>query len=284
MSPRSNRFYSVVAFSFAWSLATPARAAEPAPDAFIRSHRATSWAFGSTWTYELIPLGTSAALLLGSKLLHQQHSSWGPDRAHPVETSADHWSYATVGGALGLAVGQYVLRAELFHAAGFSTESSYRYALPLLLSDGEAVVAATGLTEMIKKMAGRCRPRAWHNGTCDAGEEDNFKAFPSGHTTIPSALAGVHFVEALREPSSLGNWVFFGGIEAAALSTALLRVKAGAHSWSDVGMGYVIGHVTGALVALAHPRADLRESQQGVRFVNPSFGFGGNTVTFSAVF
>jgi hypothetical protein len=34
------------------------------------------------------------------------------------------------------------------------------------------------------------------------------------------------------------------------------RVGAGAHSWEDVTVGWLLGHATGALMALAHPMVD----------------------------
>lgn len=245
---------------------------------------ATSWAFGSRWEGELVPLGLATGLFSASLLVHQKHSNWGPDAARNAESKADNYSYATVGVATAFGLTSYVLKSELFRQAGLSTPSAYQYALPLLLSDVEAVVVASSVTDIIKKQVGRCRPRSWRNGKCDATDDEEFKAFPSGHTTIPSALAGVHLVEAWREPHRLSNWLIFGGIEGAAIATGVLRVRAGAHSWSDVAAGFALGHATGVLVALAHPRAELSRNSNGFGFGNPTFGFDGRVLRLGAAF
>jgi membrane-associated phospholipid phosphatase len=277
----------VAVASLAVTLAATARAEQPHPSRPVElepSIPATAWAFGASWQGELIPLGVSVGLLGGSLLVHQQHSSWGPDAAHAAVLKWDNYSNATVGAAVALGMAHYVLRAEVFHQAGLSTPSAYQYALPVLFSDVEALVIASSATNIIKKQAGRCRPRAWHDGVCDSNDDEEYRSFPSGHTTIPSALAGVHLVEAWREPNRIGNWISFGGIELAAVASGILRVKAGAHSWSDVGAGYAIGHLTGVMVALAHPRAELTNTPTEVRFTNPTFGFDGRSLTLRAAF
>ena len=62
------------------------------------------------------------------------------------------------------------------------------------------------------------------------------------------------FTLALRSDGSSGpRFVSFAWAEAATLTTGLLRMGAGAHSWEDVLVGWVVGHGVGALVAMAHP-------------------------------
>jgi hypothetical protein len=46
-------------------------------------------------------------------------------------------------------------------------------------------------------------------------------------------------------------------VEAATLVTMALRLGAGAHSWEDVGAGWILGHVTGLALGYAHPMVTL---------------------------
>jgi membrane-associated phospholipid phosphatase len=243
---------------------------------------ATDWAFGSVWG-EFITLSASAGLVGGSFLVHQRRSGWGPDAAHSLVRNADSYSFATVGGAIALSAAYYVLEAERFHEAGYTPKQSYGYALPTILSDVEALLIGSGATSIMKRRAGRCRPRAWDTDGCNAGSDENYKAFPSGHTMIPSALAGVHLALTLRN-ASLANSLFFAGLELSAISTGALRVMAGAHSFSDVGVGYLLGHVVGLGVGLAHPRTKYEQLPVRSGIVHPAFAFDGKTLTFGGAF
>jgi membrane-associated phospholipid phosphatase len=244
---------------------------------------ATDWAWHSGWG-EAAMLSAGAGLSLGSLLLHQQRSSWGPDATKSSGKGPVYTSHGTVSAAIAVAAVHYVMQGERFRGVGL--RSPYLSALPLLFADIEAVTIAGGVTHIVEKRTGRCRPRQWHQGVCDPGSDDNFKAFPSGHTTMASSLAGVHLVESLRlhSPDTLMNWLPYILIESAAVSTGALRVMAGAHSWSDVGVAFVFGHLTGVAVALAHPETTLKSPSNGSGFVNPSVSFDGKTLTLGAAF
>jgi membrane-associated phospholipid phosphatase len=138
----------------------------------------------------------------------------------------------------------------------------YTTALMSTLVDIEAIGFAEMSTGITKAIAGRCRPRSWKtlpNGTSacvpDSGNpSEEYRAFPSGHTAAPSALAGARFVTAVRAKGRFKklHWVTFAFAEAASFATAALRVDAGAHSWSDVFAGWAIGHLAGAGIAAVH--------------------------------
>jgi membrane-associated phospholipid phosphatase len=250
--------------------------------------KSTGWAFGANKWKSVVPmelsLGAAAsAPLVVSLFINQRRSTWGPDSPHAPNSTWDSVSYGTVGAAAGIGLAYYVLKGEVFSNAGI--HNPYVEALPVLVADAEAVILGLGVTEIVKREAGRCRPRAWTNGICDPSSDENFKAFPSGHTTIPSALAGVHFVESLRE-ENVGTWLSFGGLEATAILTGVFRNAAGAHSWTDVLVGWVVGHVAGGLSALAHPSTELKgENPSSARLVaHPTVGFDGRVLMVSASF
>lgn len=253
-----------------------------APPTVETTFSAPNWAFGNAWS-ELGLLGMTVLSLGGSELVHQHRSNWGPDTVHPSERIADNNSFATVGGALGLSAGYYLWVASRFNDAGTRSNRAYWLALPTLLADVEATLLATSVTNVLKKRLGRCRPRTYRNATCDPSSDDNFEAFPSGHTTIPSALAGVHLVQLFRAPS-LTNTLFFTGIELSALTTGGLRVLAGAHSLSDVGAGWLIGHLTGLGIGLIHPQQPYPRTRHGLSVVPTRLDFDGRNLTFTASF
>lgn len=220
--------------------------------------RRPGWAFGS-------PSGEAAlgSLALASNLawlLPQRDAHWGPDRARP-------WSPAPglASDVLGAGAG-----AALQIGTGYLLESSYLAATgaprPGIAALHEAVVEAeaatfdAGITSLMKRLSGRCRPRARHGDRCD--EPD---AFPSGHTSAIASIAGARVVGLLRGPfdgPALATRVTGLGLaEAATLATGILRVTSGAHSVEDVLVGAAVGHATGLLVALAHPT--VREVPRG---------------------
>ena len=71
-------------------------------------------------------------------------------------------------------------------------------------------------------------------------------------------MAGVQLALAIRSSGAPGfRYASFAVAESAAIATAFLRVAAGAHSWEDVTVGWVLGHATGIAVAYTHPMVDI---------------------------
>jgi membrane-associated phospholipid phosphatase len=82
----------------------------------------------------------------------------------------------------------------------------------------------------------------------------------------------------IRHPDS--DWVLplWLGAEALAATTAVLRVEAGKHFWSDVAVGALVGSAVGYLV----PELHVREHQTGsVARVAPMVVDDGGALVFS---
>lgn len=183
--------------------------------------------------------------------LPQRVTDWGPDAPRAYDRTADVLSDVTgaYGGAVLSLGGGYALETAYFEEAG--VRSSGVYALRSSLVDLEAAMFTRGAVDLLKRLTGRCRPRHYLSGACETEVRD---AFPSGHTAPMAALASARLSLAAQSAGPSGfRWASWGATETLALVTAYLRVRAGAHSWTDVGAGFVIGHAIGALVAVAHP-------------------------------
>lgn len=214
-------------------------------------------------------------------LFPQKRSQWGAWR----ESEADRFygvlsdfTGAAIGSALAMSTG-YILEGRYYQLAGLSTP--FTQSLRTSIIDLEAVALASGLSFGIKRITGRCRPRAWKEGKCGKLDTDN-DAFPSGHTTPVAAVAGVRFVLAIRSTGDRGlRYAAFGVAEGLTLMTAVLRVAAGAHSWEDVLGGWILGHGTGVLLAYAHPMVELQDespfqSSQPLQPLAPMFTWAGS--------
>jgi membrane-associated phospholipid phosphatase len=282
----SVRSYTLATQSRAWRLAkwgcttaaalgmmlveTPARADEPmSGPRFV-----PGWA-GDVPVGEIV-LGAASVGGLGFYLLPQNKGKWGPDAAHARQATSDAASYGTAF-TLPLVVGfsTWLIEGSMLRDARVS--APYARALLPLLIEVESLALAVGLTGAIKSIAGRCRPRSWSNETkmCASDDDEEYAAFPSGHTSLSSALAGTRLVLAIRSNGRLRGlrWVAFGLTEAAAITTAVLRVTAGAHSTSDVAGGWGLGHVVGAGVALMHSTVPIGRIAVGPTGVNWSGTF-----------
>jgi membrane-associated phospholipid phosphatase len=252
------------------------------PAESLRKPIAFDWARRSAWVEGAL-LGGTVLSFAGAQFVPQYRGSLGPDSAHAFERTANNNSYATVGFAFGLSTAYYLLVANQIISFGYSNSQSYWMALPTILSDVEAVLIASSVTDVLKSRVGRCRPRAWQDGYCHSNLDENYKAFPSNHTAIPAALAGVHLVLLLSDPS-LTNAGFLTGFELATMTTAYLRVKAGAHSWTDVGAGFALGHIAGIAIGMLHPQIAIEKKNYGVSLFPTSIHFDGKSVSIGGAF
>lgn len=238
------------------------------------------FAFGAPAGEALLAIG--AALSNAAIQIPQQRTGWGPDAPHPFDPAADRVSDFTGafgGSGIALAAG-YGLEAAYFGDAGVRGGGVYALRGPLV--DLEAALLSTGVVQGLKRLTARCRPRYFVDGTCTNEERD---AFPSGHTSPISGIAGARLVLAAQTQGSAGfRWGSFGLAEVMAITTAALRVKAGMHSWTDVGAGFLLGHAIGALVALAHPVqvVDVRDWTKGPDYERAAQG--SFALTWSGVF
>ncbi len=225
------------------AIPAPARADGVRPD----------WAFGH-------PAGDAVifATAAGSNffaLLPQGRSGWAPSHTLPDDTTVAKWSDLTgaVGGlTIQLGLG-YVLESAYLDAVG--AEDPGVEALFGTMVETQAVGLSSGVTFLMKRLTGRCRPRAYASGVCD-GE---FDSFPSGHTSAISPFAGARLVRLIETPGEgiAYRAINYGVAELGTIVTAILRNYAGAHSWEDVLVGGLVGHSAGVLVGLAHRPVDV---------------------------
>ncbi len=215
------------------------------------------YAFGSPGGE--VALTALSALSLAAFALPQRQGQWAPSSERPAHEGFEAAS-DFVGGGIGASwqlVGSYGL--EVGYYEQHQVDDALGRAFRTSLIDLQAMALATGVTMVLKRVSGRCRPRAWHDGSC--GPEPEHDAFPSGHVTPVSAVAGSHLLLALRSDGDpLRRQLAFGFAEAASVATALLRVLAGAHSWEDVVAGWAVGHASGALVSIAHPMVAIESA------------------------
>ena len=220
---------------------------------------APDWAFGEPAAE--VALAATSLLSLAAFALPQAESGWGPSTERPRDDgygAASDYTGSFVGTSWQL-IGSWALEGGYYQERGIA--DPYGRALRTSLIDTEAVLFAAGITVALKRMTGRCRPRAWRDGRCAGGEYDGF---PSGHTAPVAALAGSRLVLAAQSHGdAVRRQLAFGFAEGATIATGLLRILAGAHSWEDVVAAWTIGHATGALTALAHPLEPIAPEPTG---------------------
>jgi undecaprenyl-diphosphatase len=103
-------------------------------------------------------------------------------------------------------------------------------------------------------------------------------SFFSGHTSLAFSMATAYsYLFARRHPDSPLVVPVWLGAHLLAGTTAVLRVEAGQHFWTDVLAGAAVGSAIGYLVPWLHTRRDDDIPLPGNLMVLPSFhpqGFG----------
>lgn len=149
----------------------------------------------------------------------------------------------------------------------------------VLLAETASVNLA--LNTVVKHAVGRKRPLTYDASWSDADRSsaDASLSFYSGHSATAFAMAtATSRIFMIRHPDS--DWVLplWLGAEALAATTAVLRVEAGKHFWSDVAVGALVGSAVGYLV----PELHLRGHQTGsVARVAPMVVDDGGALVFS---
>ncbi|MEJ7730118.1 MAG: phosphatase PAP2 family protein [Polyangiaceae bacterium] len=229
-------------------------ASSVAADPSIR--QAPDWAFGSP-VGEAGVLGLASASLLFWFLPQRYNTRWKPlgvvPRAHLG--SASDLTGSIIGVTLQAANG-YAFEAAYLDDR--RVEDPYQRALRAPLIDGEATLLTTGVFTAIKRISGRCRPRAFIDGRC-LQTRSAHEGFPSGHTGPIAAIAATHLALALRTEHGPVEYRYapFVFAELGAVGTAVLRQISGAHDWSDVIVGWAVGHAIGLVVSFAHPMEEV---------------------------
>ena len=133
------------------------------------------------------------------------------------------------------------------------------------------------LTDVVKYSVRRPRPYMYDPSASEAerGEVNSTLSFFSGHTAPSFSMATAYsYLFTLRHPDS--PWVapVWIGTHALATTTALMRVLAGRHYWSDVAVGAVVGSAIGFTVPYVHTAAG-RDTLLAKIEITPIFYEGG---------
>lgn len=143
-----------------------------------------------------------------------------------------------------------------------------------------------GTIGIIKLAVRRPRPLVYDPSLSDAErlDPDAALSFYSSHSSTAFAMATAYStLLTLRHPDRPGLlvpvWLLSEGL---ALATALLRVEAGKHFYTDILTGAVVGAALGVAVPMLHRRAaQLRIDGQAVRFSPLLFSGGGGLALIS---
>lgn len=211
--------------------------------------------------YDLAYVGASAALYFTARYaITPRDGDTAPldgRGTHAFVRRADVTSDVTVGLVL------YGTPVLAFLIDG-TRAGDYRRALRMPIVLVEAFAMTSAITAMIKN-GGVCRPYAWQHAseTCEdiAGipddPEEQRRSFPSGHAALSSSMGGA-LVGMWLLPSGRDDRLapLALGMTALSITTSALRVRAGAHSLVDVGVGFGIGFGVGLGTAALHLRRD----------------------------
>jgi len=223
---------------------------------------------------------TLATIVLAPADRHLTHQLQIPARQSNrlLHTGADVFRILGNPGGMITGAGLYLL----------GTANGQRRTQDLGLHTVEAIVLGAGATTIVKILTGRARPRI---SADDASRfqllrglrNDDYRSFPSGHTTTAFAFAATMASETQRWwPDS--RWIIGPILYGGATLTGVSRIYNNAHWASDVMAGAAIGTFMGLKVVRyqhSHPDnwLDRKLLRAGVMHVNG----GGWVPTFSTV-
>lgn len=136
---------------------------------------------------------------------------------------------------------------------------SYRHAASGWARDAvvlvEVLAVNLALTNLVKYAVRRPRPYSYEEDSAlgDPREDEARLSFYSGHASTAFAMATAYAtIFTLRHPrarAAVPVWLATMGLAA---TTAVLRVEAGKHFWTDVIAGSLAGAAVGVLVPVLH--------------------------------
>ncbi|HVD59732.1 MAG TPA: phosphatase PAP2 family protein [Gemmatimonadaceae bacterium] len=170
--------------------------------------------------------------------------------------------------------GSLIVAAGMY---GLGTADGQRRTQDLGLHTLMAIALSSGETGVIKIVAGRARPRKDPDNARDFGlfrglRDDDYRSFPSGHTTSAFAFASTVASETQRWwPGT--RWVIGPIVYGGAALTGLSRIYNNEHWASDVMAGAALGTLTGIKIVRyqhSHPNnyLDRKLLRAGVNISN----------------
>jgi len=170
--------------------------------------------------------------------------------------------------------GSLIVAAGMY---GLGTADGQRRTQDLGLHALMAIALSTGETGVIKIVAGRARPRKNPDSARDFGlfrglRDDDYRSFPSGHTTSAFAFASTVASETQRWwPGT--RWVIGPIVYGGAALTGLSRIYNNEHWASDVMAGAALGTFAGIKIVRyqhSHPNnyLDRKLLRAGVNISN----------------
>lgn len=169
--------------------------------------------------------------------------SFDRSAAYNWNTTAAHWSDALM--YMGMASPMLFLAGE---------RSRKDFGMVAAIS-AEVFLLNTGITYLTKELAQRKRPYLYNpNAPIDKKlEKGATQSFFSGHTsTMASASFSFAMMHTHYYPNSKMKPLVWFAATVLPMATAILRVRAGKHFWTDVLVGYGVGASIGLAVPLMH--------------------------------
>jgi membrane-associated phospholipid phosphatase len=123
----------------------------------------------------------------------------------------------------------------------------------------EAFLLTYGTKDLFKNAISRNRPYTYSGSIPSGKEDDYYKSFPSGSTSLAFMSAGFLSSTFFTEyPDSPWKIPVIGISYSLALGIGVSRILSGAHFMTDVMTGAVIGSLYGYLIPLLHLRKNER--------------------------
>jgi membrane-associated phospholipid phosphatase len=187
---------------------------------------------------------------------HDSLTSWLVDRK-TADTISNVWVYAALPAA--------GLTASYLSTGPYASQGAGWRAMVIVV---ESVAVEGAIVQAVKFTAARTRPfvhygHAETSGTYNLDDPDSRLSLPSGHTGFAAALGVSVAMTATLQESPAAPWLW-AGAGVATVSTAMLRMMAEKHWFTDTLGGAAIGAACGVAFPLLHKRGNaLSVSAQG---------------------
>jgi membrane-associated phospholipid phosphatase len=175
-----------------------------------------------------------------------------PSRLNTIDRSAIHFRSNTSGSLADLILPLVLLAPVALDYVDSGNTSDW---LKDVLVMVESLAVDEAVTQMTKFAVRRKSP-ALYSGDPNLTalhDTDATRSFISAHASTASAVTTAFAVTYwLRHPNDPVRYLVLGVGIGLSLAVGMLKVFAGAHFWSDIGAGAIVGSSIGVLVPMAH--------------------------------